>query len=268
MAAKSIVLIGAGRMGSAMARGWLAADTPPALTIVAARPSPEVTAWATAGKVNLNPSVFAADILVVAVKPQVFGTVSADIAQWAGPKTLVLSVMAGISSRQLQADLGSRRIVRAMPNTPGAIGRGVTLLSPAADVTLADVKTARGLLAPLGAVEGPMSEEMMVAAMTVSGCGPAYLFYLTEALAGAGEAQGLPADLAARLARQTMEGAAALMAASPNDPPDHLRRAVTSPGGVTQAALDVLMSEKGFPSLLREALRAAVARDKALSHKE
>ena len=143
-----------------------------------------------------------------------------------------------------------------MPATP--------LLSAASSLGSVDIETARKLLTPLGLVEGPMDEKTMVAATGISGCGPAYVFLLAEVMAEAGEAEGVPKDMAARLAIETIIGAAALMEQS-GQTPNALRKMVTSPGGITQAALDILMDDGGMPILLRKALRAAVTRDRELS---
>jgi len=267
MPAPTIALIGAGRMGAALVRGWLTAGTGLSITIIDPAPSGEVTGWASAGKVKLNPAPEPADIVVLSVKPQVFASTLDDTAPFIGPDTLVLSVMAGILLKQLAVSFASNRIVRAMPNTPGAIGQGVTVITAPPDADPADIDLATELLLPLGVVEGPIDEKLISAAAGVSGCGPAYVFLLTEVMAMAGEAEGLPADLSARLARRTVEGAAALMA-STAQAPDTLRKAVTSPNGVTQAALDILMDEGGMPILMRKALRAAANRERDLSRQK
>lgn len=261
---EKIALIGAGRMGSALASGWLRGKDSPALSIIDPQPSELVTGWERAAKASVNPDPHDVDVVVVAVKPQIFGDVQDQIREWIGPKTLVVSIMAAVKIKSLQERLGTDRVARAMPNTPGAIGKGVTLLSVPPGLLGADVTTARLLLEPLGDVEGPMSEDDLVAATTVSGCGPAYVFLLAEVMAAAGVAQGLEPDLAMRIAKQTIFGGANLMEAS-DQAPDALRKAVTSPGGVTKAALDVLMTENGMPSLFEKALKAAAARDRELS---
>lgn len=263
-AAPSLVLVGAGRMGAALARGWLNAKPKRQITIIEPAPSDEVAGWAADGKVTLNPAAAPTGILVVAVKPQQFAKVAEAIRGFAGPKTLVVSIMAGVRIAQLLRRLETARIARAMPNTPGAIGQGVTVFCAAPGLSAADNETVRSLLAPLGEVHGPVDEGLMSAVTALSGSGPAYLFLLAESMAEAGESEGLPRALAQRLARRTVEGAAALLAAS-EDGPEALRRAVTSPGGTTQAALDILMDTGGMPRLLRDALRAAATRDRQLS---
>lgn len=263
-ARKSLVLIGAGRMGTALARGWLAADKSFDLSVIAPRPSQKVKDWAAEKKVHLNSEPAPVDVLVIALKPQVFPSVREALTPWIGKKTLVISVMAGYRLKQLKEKLGTDRVVRAMPNTPGAIGQGVTLLCASKDARTVDINLSRRLLKPLGLVEGPFDEKLLPAATAISGCGPAYLFLLAEVMAMAGEAEGLPSDMAARLARATVEGSAALLAQS-EESPSSLRHAVTSPKGVTQAALDILMDEGGMASIMRQAMRAAIRRERQLS---
>ncbi len=261
---ESIALIGAGRMGSALAEGWLRTKDRPALSVIDPVPSERVLGWERAAIASINPEPHEIDVVVVAVKPQVFGNVVDEIRTWISPKTLVISIMAAITLRSLQDRLGTQRIVRVMPNTPGSIGQGVTLFSVPPDLIGSDVTAARQLLEPLGRVEGPMSEDHLIAATTVSGCGPAYVYLLAEVMAAAGVAQGLDPELAQRIARQTVIGGASLMGSS-GEPPSALREAVTSPGGVTKAALDVLMQPDAMPSLFEKALKAAAARDRELS---
>ena len=258
------VLFGAGRMGAALAAGWLAEPGHAVPALVDPKPSDQVQAWADAGRVHLNPPAQPATTLVIAVKPQVFGNVASEIGAWIGPKTRVISIMAGLRLAQLSQRLGTDRVVRAMPNTPGAIGQGVVGLSPGDGVSQADLAAARRVLEPLGLVEGPMSEANLAVLTAVSGSGPAYVFLLAEAMAIAGKAEGLPDDVAERIARATVVGAGALLAQS-EEAPLALRQAVTSPGGVTEAALDVLIDEGGLPSLMRKAVKAGIARDRALS---
>lgn len=263
-AAPTLALIGAGRMGAALARGWLKASPKRQILIVEPKPSEEVERWAADGLVKLNAPAQPAATIVLAVKPQQFAEMAEAAKAYIGAKTLAVSIMAGVKIAQLSRRLETSRVVRAMPNTPGSIGQGITVFSSAPGLAAADIKAAEALLAPLGEVHGPVDENLMSAVTALSGSGPAYLFLLAETMAEAGEAEGLPKALAQRLARRTVEGAAALMAASP-DSPEALRRAVTSPGGTTQAALDILMDTGGMPRLLRDALRAAATRDRQLS---
>lgn len=261
--AASLTLVGAGRMGSALLHGWLKGP-PREIAVVEPQPRPEIKALAEAGRIQLNPAPSASGIIVLAVKPQQFAVVSAQAKAFVGPKSVAISIMAGVRLSQLSQRLGTDRVIRSMPNTPGAIGQGVTVFTAPEGAKRTDLSAARELLAPLGEVHGPVDEAMMSAVTALSGSGPAYIFLLAEVMAEAGVAQGLPRDLAASLARRTVEGAAALMAES-GDSPEALRKAVTSPGGTTQAALDILMDTGGMPALFRNALSAAAARDRQLS---
>ena len=264
MAEQRITLIGAGRMGSALAGGWLAAGFSGQVDIVDPSPADVVQGWIAAGKVHHNPAPTPADVLVVAVKPQVFGALAGEIAAWVGPDTRVLSIMAGVSLATLEAKLGTPNVIRAMPNTSGLVGKGVTILCTKPHTPEAQIAEITSLLQPLGQVEGPISETQLPAATAISGCGPAYGFLLAEVMAAAGAAHGLDPDLSMRLARKTVEGAGALMEGSEEDAAT-LRQNVTSPNGVTQAALEVLMSADAMPSVFERAVAAAIARDIALS---
>ena len=261
---KQITLIGAGRMGSALAGGWLKAGLAGRIDIVDPNPAPIVASWIASGDVRHNPAPEPADILVVAVKPQVFGDLAPEIAARVGPDTLVLSIMAGVSMQTLETKLATSNTVRAMPNTPGLIGKGVTIICAKEDTSEDVIQTVQDVLSPLGQVEGPIREAELPAATAISGCGPAYGFLLAEVMAAAGVAHGLDPDLSMRLARKTVEGAGALMESAPEDAAT-LRQNVTSPNGVTQAALEVLMSPDAMPSVFEAAIGAAIARDIALS---
>ncbi|MEM8617104.1 MAG: pyrroline-5-carboxylate reductase [Pseudomonadota bacterium] len=263
MAPSRLTIIGAGRMGSALIGGWIKAADALHVTVIDPNPSAQIIAWAQQGAIVLNPDPEPADLLVLAIKPQVFPKLVETIKHWIGDKTLVLSVMAGVSLATLQSRLGARA-ARAMPNTPGLIGKGVTILCPDPTLSTVTVEQLTGVLRPLGDVEGPLPEALLPAATVVSGCGPAYGYFLVEAMAAAGVAHGLDPDLAMRLARRTVEGAGALMAASP-ETAGTLRENVTSPNGVTEAALKVLMREDAMPSLFKEAFAKAIDRDRALS---
>lgn len=264
MMAHTITLIGGGRMGSALAGGWLKTGRSGKIDIVDPNPSGLVKAWRTAGHVQLNPPAAPADILVIAVKPQVFAHLAPEIAARIGPQTRVLSIMAGVSMATLETRLGTSQVARAMPNTPGLVGKGVTLLCTRPDTPERELADMRALLEPLGQVEGPIAEPQLSAATAISGCGPAYGFLLVEVMAAAGIQQGLAPDLAMRLARKTVEGAGALLEDAPEDAAT-LRQNVTSPNGVTQAALEVLMKPDAMPFVFEQAIGAAVARDIALS---
>ncbi|WP_026180657.1 pyrroline-5-carboxylate reductase [Henriciella marina] len=259
-----LTLVGGGRMGSALAGGWIKSGYEGPIAVFAPRPSDLVRSWENDGKIRLNPDSATASTLVIAVKPQIFPKILDELRTLVGPNTLVLSVMAGITLSSLADKLGTKRVARAMPNTPGLVGEGMTLLCLPEDAEDDDAAYLRELLTPLGAVEGPLGENQLSAATAISGCGPAYAFLLAEVMAAAGEARGLPRDLALRLAQKTVQGAGALMMES-EDPPSTLRENVTSPGGVTKAALDVLMREGAMPSLMKEAVDAAIKRDRELS---
>lgn len=264
MTRANITLIGAGRMGSALAGGWLKAGMAGQIDIVDPHAGDLVQGWADAEQVDLNPPGRIADILIVAVKPQVFGDLAGEIAARVGPETQVLSIMAGVPLETLATKLGTQKVARAMPNTPGLVGQGVTILCLPVGAEPGVEAAMRSLLEPLGNVEGPIDEALLPAATAVSGCGPAYGFLLAEVMAAAGVAHGLSPDMSMRLARKTVEGAGALMAASDEDAAT-LRKNVTSPNGVTQAALEVLMAGEALPSIFVEAVNAAIERDKALA---
>ena len=253
-----VVLVGAGRMGWAMARGWLADPGSAGLSrldVVEPQPSEEITRTAGEGRIRLNPHPAPADILVLAVKPQAFAALAPGLGACIGRSTLVLSVMAGTPMSRLEAATGASAIVRAMPNTPGAVGRGVTGYSLSEGVSPSQAELAVRLLAPLGRIVGPLREDMIDAVTAISGSGPAYVFYMVECLTRAGVGLGLEEADAALLARCTVTGAAALL--EQGDDPSELRRAVTSPNGTTAAALSILMGEGGLERLMRETAEAA-----------
>lgn len=266
----SIVLVGAGKMGFAMLQGWANLGLAgPNVTVLEPYPSPELAALCGAKEISLNPdesSLREPEILVVAIKPQTLDGAAARLSALAGPQTLIVSIMAGkgIADLSLRAPR-AKAFVRAMPNTPAAIGRGVTGAAASAGVSEAQRALAHKLLSAVGGVEWVADESLIDAVTAVSGSGPAYIFLLAECLAQAGAAAGLPADLAARLARATVEGAGELMHRSPETTPAQLRINVTSPGGTTEAALGVLMAEDGLKPLMERAVAAANARAKALA---
>lgn len=261
---RGLVLLGCGRMGTAMLKGWLARDLP-ARSVWVIDPSP--SPWlAGLDGLNLNaPLPPSPAILLVAVKPQMMEAALPDLRDLGGGGTLILSVAAGTPIARFEDAFGSGTpVVRAMPNTPAAIGRGITALVANAQGQ-AGLALAEALLSAVGQTLRLDDEAQMDAVTAVSGSGPAYVFHLIEALAAAGEAEGLPSDMAMRLARATVGGAGRLAEES-DDTPETLRRNVTSPGGTTAAALGVLMDpEAGFPPLLRRAVAAAAARSRELA---
>ncbi len=266
----SLTLVGAGRMGSAMLSGWLAMGLPgSAITILEPAPHPDLAATCAAHAIALNPpagTLQPAEVLILAIKPQMLDAAAAALAPLTGPATLLISILAGKRIADLAARLpDASAIVRAMPNTPAAIGRGISGVAANGAVTDRQRALTDALLGAVGAVEWLADESLIDAVTAVSGSGPAYVFYLTECLARAGEAAGLPADLAARLARATVEGSGELMRLSPTIAPGTLRENVTSPGGTTAAALGVLMAETGLDPLMREAVAAALVRAGQLS---
>ena len=261
-----ILLAGAGKMGGAMLTGWLAQGLE-AKRVVVIEPSPsaEISALAKKG-VRLNPS--AKDIgniaaLVIAVKPQSFREAGAALKPLTASSTLVVSIMAGTPIALLEQVCGGS-VVRAMPNTPAAIGRGITVAVAAKKVSTAQRAIADALLRAIGSVEWVEDEGLMDAVTAVSGSGPAYIFLLAEELARAGVAAGLPEALATKLARETVAGSGELLHRS-DLASATLRQNVTSPGGTTAAALKVLMGKDGLQQLMTRAVAAATARSKELA---
>lgn len=264
IAARGLVLLGCGKMGSAMLAGWLKQGLP-ATSVWVLDPNP--SDWVKAQGVHVNADLPEDPaIVLVAVKPQMMGEALPSMKALGNGTTLFVSVAAGTPLSSFEAALGENTpIIRAMPNTPAAVGRGITAIigNDKTDATSLDL--AEGLLSAVGQVVRLESESQMDAVTGVSGSGPAYVFHLIETLAAAGEAQGLSPDLALQLARATVAGAGAL-AEDAEETPSQLRVNVTSPNGTTQAALEVLMDEQtGFPSLLKKAVAAASNRSKELS---
>lgn len=249
-----------------MLRGWLRSRRGGGLgefSVLEPNPADDLRELAASGAITLNAEPRAADILVLAVKPQGFAAAAKMLEPWRTEATLVLSVMAGVTIRGISDALNVSRVVRSMPNTPGAIGRGVTAYAMSDACRATDKATADKLLAPLGGVVGPLDEGQIDAVTAVSGSGPAYVFLLAETLEAAARHVGLDAATAALLARQTVAGAGALLEGGGD--PTELRKAVTSPGGTTAAALDVLLTSGAMPELMRRAVEAAVRRSVELS---
>jgi pyrroline-5-carboxylate reductase len=260
----TIALAGAGKMGGAMLAGWLAGGLDAKrVVVIEPMPSAEITALVPKG-VRLNPKdTGPVETLMIAVKPQSFREAGAALKADVTPSTLVVSIMAGTTMKSLQEVCGGA-VVRAMPNTPAAIGRGITVAVAANNVSAAQRATADALLRATGSVEWVEDEGLMDAVTAVSGSGPAYIFLLAEELARAGVAAGLPEELATRLARETVAGSGELLHRS-DLPSATLRQNVTSPGGTTAAALDVLMGKDGMRELMTRAIAAATARSKELA---
>lgn len=262
-----VALVGAGKMGGALLEGWLALGLEPSqILVIDPAPTPEISVLAGRG-VTINPPRYLApkaQVVVIAVKPQVAAMVLPNVAAFVGEDTVVVSVMAGKTIAFLETALPGAAIVRAMPNTPAAIGRGITVAVPNRKVTALQRRLAHDLLAATGAVEWIDDETLMDAVTAVSGSGPAYIFYLTEALAKAGVVAGLSPQLAETLARATVAGSGELLHRSPHHPAI-LRQNVTSPGGTTAAALSVLMAPDGLEALMTKAVAAATQRSRELA---
>jgi pyrroline-5-carboxylate reductase len=261
-----LVLAGAGKMGGAMLQGWLALGLDPKRTILLEpQPSAEVEALRERG-LRINPHEAApAATVVIAVKPQIAPDIMPALMPFVGPATLVLSIMAGRTLRFLTDALPPKTaIVRAMPNTAAAVGRSMTVVVANPFVAAAQRDIAQDLLAAIGSVEWIIDERLMNAVTAVSGSGPAYVFLLAEALTQAGIEVGLPRPLAIKLARETIAGSGELLHRSPLGA-DILRQNVTSPGGTTAAALEVLMARDGLAALMNNAVAAAARRSRELA---
>ena len=264
LVSQGLVLVGCGKMGSALLAGWLAVGIAPQ-TIWVLEPTPSDWLRAQTG-LRLNAGLpTAPSVCLLAVKPQMMGAALPVIAALGNGRTVFISIAAGTRIASFEASLGAATpIVRAMPNTPAAVGRGITALIGNSHASPADLALATALMEAVGATVALDHEGQMDAVTAISGSGPAYVFHLIEALAAAGVAEGLPAAMAMQLARQTVIGAGELAHRSP-EAAAQLRINVTSPGGTTAAALAVLMAaETGFPALLRRAVRAASDRGREL----
>ncbi len=264
----SLVLLGCGKMGRAMLEGWLKGGlAPAAVQVIDPYPSDWLKARAARG-VTVNPAELApATVAVIAVKPQMMAKAAPQLAalagQGAGNGTVFLSIAAGTPIAAFEAMFGAATpIIRAMPNTPAAVGRGIAALIGNGAVTEAQMAMAEALLAAVGQTVRLSSEEQMHAVTGLSGSGPAYVFHMIEAMAAAGAAAGLAPDLAMRLARATVAGAGALADASP-EPAEQLRVNVSSPGGTTVAGLAVLMPE--LTGLMSRTVAAAAGRSRELA---
>ncbi|MEO1550010.1 MAG: pyrroline-5-carboxylate reductase [Pseudomonadota bacterium] len=260
--ARGVVMLGCGKMGGALLRGWLAAGVrPEAVTVIDPGAPQDIAALG----VTFGACPDQAAVCVLAVKPQMMAAALPSVAGLGGGETLFVSVAAGTTLTSLEVALGAGSpIVRAMPNTPAAIGQGISALVGNDAVTPKALDLAETLMAAVGQTVRLEHEGQMDAVTAVSGSGPAYVFHLIETLAAAGEAEGLPAPMALALAKATVAGAGQL--ALGDTPPDQLRVNVTSPGGTTAAALEVLMDDRtGFAPLLRRAVAAARARGAALA---
>ncbi len=261
----SICLVGAGRMGGSLLRGWLAAGIPASnLTVREPQPSPELASLLIESGISSHPRS-SPDVLVLAVKPQIMTQVLGEAAALVSPHTAILSIAAGRTTASIARHFSpSTAIVRAMPNLPAEIGRGITAVYANPHVTEAQRHLCDLLLKAAGEVAWIGDESFMDAITAVSGSGPAYVFYLAECLEKAARTAGLPQELAERLSRATVTGAGELLRRSPL-PPSQLRENVTSPGGTTAAGLSILMRDSGLEDLLRETVAAAARRSVELS---
>jgi pyrroline-5-carboxylate reductase len=268
--ADTLVLVGCGQMGAAMLRGWLGREAARRFWVV--EPAGAPTGLAGAANVAWHrdaaelPAALTPDAVVFAVKPQVMDNVLPPYRRWAGPSTLFLSIAAGKTIAGIARHLGGdAAIIRCMPNTPAAIGRAITVACPNPCVSAAERELCEALLAAIGESAWVEDEALMDAVTAVSGSGPAYVFLMIEALAAAGARAGLSSELALRLAQATVAGSGELARLS-SEMPARLRENVTSPGGTTRAALDILMAEHGLPELLDRAVAAATARSRELAN--
>ncbi len=258
-----LLLLGCGKMGSALLQGWLDSGVPAAsVWVIEPNPSP----WLLATGVHLNEGVpERADIAILAVKPQMMGAALPGLTALGNGETLFISIAAGTTISTLERVLGAQTpVMRVMPNTPAMVGRGISGLVGNAHASTSQIAQSRLLMQAVGEVVELENEAQIDAVTAVSGSGPAYVFHLIEALAAAGEAEGLSPEVAMQLARATVTGSGELAYQS-KDSAEQLRINVTSPGGTTAAALAVLMEpETGFPALLRRAVKAAADRGREL----
>ena len=261
-----LLLVGCGKMGGAMLEGWLArglaaSDVIVAEPVEAIRPKkPGLRVVASSAELGETP-----EIVVLAVKPQSMDAVLPDLKRFAGKGAVFLSIAAGKTLRYFSGHLGAEaKLVRSMPNTPAAVRQGITVATAVSAVSAAEKKRCHELLEAVGQVLWVDDEALLDPVTALSGSGPAYVFLLAELMEQAAIEQGIPADLARKLARETVSGSGALLAASPEDAAV-LRKNVTSPGGTTAAALAVLMEQTAMPDALSRAIAAATARSRALA---
>lgn len=260
----SLLLVGCGRMGSALLAGWDAEGLSPSVIIDPAAGDSVSRRHVGVTDAAAVPAGSRFAAVVLAIKPQLADEAMASIAPLIG-EAVVLSIMAGRTLAGLRAALpAAAGLVRAMPNTPAAIGKGISVAVAEPGVPIPQRDLCDRLLRAAGSVAWVEDEGLLDPVTAVSGSGPAYVFLLAELLEAAGREQGLPVSIARQLARETITGAGALLAASDEDAAD-LRRAVTSPGGTTQAALSVLMADDAWPRAVQMAIREATARSRALA---
>lgn len=265
-----LVLLGAGKMGGAMMEGWLAAGIVPSqLVIFDPAPPKEILTLIKNHGLSHNPDIAGlsnVEVILAAVKPQIMDKALETVLPLKDQKSLILSIAAGKTIESFENHFGAdSSIIRTIPNTPAAVGRGITGMAANGNVTDAQVTLAKALLSSIGDVVVVDDENQIDAVTGLSGSGPAYIFYMTECLAKAGEAQGLKPELAMQLARATVEGAGELMRATGTEAAT-LRENVTSPNGTTFAGLQVLMAENGLENLLEKTVDAATRRSRELAN--
>ena len=261
-----LVICGCGKMGSALLKGWLDQGmVPDSVTVMEPQPSTWLLSLAGESGIHLNTPARPPAVCVIAVKPQVMTSVLDELRSFGNKETVILSIAAGVKIRQYEAMLGDRTpVIRAMPNTPAAVGKGITAIVGNSRAANSDMDLATALLNTVGKTVRLDNEDDMDLVTAISGSGPAYVFLLIEALASAGEARGFPPDLALEMAMATVVGAASL-AESSSETPAQLRRNVTSPGGTTAAALEILMDEsRGMAEIISQAVDAAADRSRSL----
>jgi pyrroline-5-carboxylate reductase len=264
----NIALIGCGKMGGAMLRSWVNNSVANKIAVFDPAPPAEDFAGVTFYSDITAFCENAADtnIFIMAVKPQIMADVCTSIKPAVAADALILSIAAGQTISSFEERFGSTQpLIRVMPNTPAAIGKGMSVAVANASASEAQMQQADILLKAVGKIEWVEDEALLNAVTAVSGSGPAYIFHLIEAMAAAGEQAGLSAELSMTLARETVIGSAALAASEPETSAEQLRKNVTSPGGTTQAALDVLMAEKGLTDLMTRAITAAKKRGEELA---
>ncbi len=267
--AGTLVLVGAGKMGGAMLEGWIASGADPRkITVLDPFASDEMKALLAKNGVAFNPEISTitdAEVVLVAVKPQVMEEVLSNIITLGKSSPLIVSIAAGKTIATFERHFGeSAAVIRTIPNTPAAIGRGITAMVANPNVSPSQLQLATDLLSAMGEVVTVDREELIDCVTAVSGSGPAYVFYLTECLANAAEKIGLPPMLAMQLARATVAGSGELMRVTGTEAAV-LRQNVTSPKGTTYAALQVLMADDGMASLLEKAVKAAADRSRELA---
>lgn len=263
------LVVGAGKMGGALISGWLNSNIikPENLIILDPNLGEAAKAAKRSGSMHLKKasgSIRSVSYALLAIKPQVFGAIAPSIEPHLANDAVIISILAGTTMDSLQNAFPGRLIVRAMPNTPAAIGQGITAYTKGSKATDNQISMIENLLSATGQVHHVANEHLIDVVTAISGSGPAYIFHMAEALEAAATHIGLPADIAPEFARQTVIGASTLLAHT-ETPASELRQNVTSPNGTTAAALDVLMGPHGLASLMRETVQAALKRAKELA---